>query len=396
MRWSSAVSDEGDLRQAVVDTAAQTTNGLAGAAPDLAVVFVSAQHREHFDELPALLKPHIGNALLLGCTAGGVIGGGREVEMRPGFSLTLASMPGVDLQPFILSEDQLPNEDAPPDDWQQLVGVPAGTEAHFVLLSDPFTFPVEQLVVGLDYAFPNAAKVGGLASGGNRPGINRLYLGDEVRAHGAVGVAFSGNVTVDTVVAQGCRPIGEPMLVTNCDRNVLLEVDGRRPLEVLQELYERANAHDRNLFQQSLFLGVVMDELQSEYKLGDFLIRNVVGGERETGAIYVGALLRENQTVQFHLRDAGTAADDLRNMLGMYLSEHDPQQAQGALLFSCLGRGVGLYGQPDHDTNLFLEYVGPVPLGGFFCNGEIGQVSGGTYVHGYTSSFGIFRPVKED
>ncbi len=396
MRWSSAISDLSDLPNAVTAAATEALAGLDGAPPDLAVVFVSAHHRPNFEAVPWLLKPLLGEALLLGCTAGGVIGGGREVEQRPGFSITLASLPGVELNPFTITNEQLPNQDAPPDAWHALVGATPDRDPQFVLLSDPFTTNIDDLVVGLDYAFPKAVKVGGLASAAGRPGVNTLYLGGQTVKQGAVGVALTGNITVDTVVAQGCRPIGQPMQITACERNVLTGLDGRPPLEVLQDLYARANDHDQTLFQGSLFLGIVMDELQGEYRMGDFLIRNLMGAERETGALYIGAMLRENQTVQFHLRDAGAASDDLRNMLSTYLSEHDPAQAEGALLFSCLGRGVGLYGVPDHDTDLFREFVGPLPLGGFFCNGEIGQVGGGTYVHGYTSSFGIFRPARRD
>lgn len=396
MRWSSAVSDHADLAQAVAVAAGEALAALEGAAPDLAVVFVSTHHYGGFDVVPQLVRPHVGQALLLGCTAGGVIGGGHEVEQRPGFSITLAHLPQVDVTPFTITDDQLPSADAPPEPWRALVGTAPDRDPHFVLLADPFSIRIDDLVVGLDYAFPRAAKVGGLASAGTRAGINRLYLGDAVVAQGAVGVALTGNVAVDTVVAQGCRPIGQPMQVTACDRNLLLELDGRPPLDVLQDLYSRADEHDQRLFQTSLFIGLVMDELQTEYKVGDFLIRNLLGADRASGGLYVGALLRDHQTVQFHLRDASTASDDLRNMLGMYLAEHEPRHAEGALLFSCLGRGAGLFGAPDHDTDLFREFVGPVPLGGFFCNGEIGQVGGGTYVHGYTSSFGIFRPARRD
>ncbi|MSQ09398.1 MAG: hypothetical protein EXR52_00095 [Dehalococcoidia bacterium] len=396
MRWSSAISDNADLAVAIRDATTEAIADLEGEPAHLAVVFVSTHHYGGFDLLPELLQPLLGDALLLGCSAGGVIGGGHEVEQRPGFSITLASLPGVEIAPFTVTDDELPNQDASPDAWATLVHTTPDANPHFVLLADPFSMRIDDLVVGLDYAFPLAAKVGGMASAGARSGVNALYLGDQVIKSGGVGVALTGNVAVDTVVAQGCRPIGEPMQITRCEHNALLEVAGRPPMEVLQELFSRANTHDQQLFSGSLFLGLVMDELASEYKLGDFLIRNLMGVDREHGAVYIGAMLREHQTVQFHLRDAGTASDDLRNMLGMYLAEHEPRHAEGALLFSCLGRGTGLFGAPDHDTDLFREFVGPVPLGGFFCNGEIGQVGGGTYVHGYTSSFGIFRPARRD
>ena len=199
-------------------------------------------------------------------------------------------------------------------------------------------------------------------------------------------MALDGDVVIDTVVAQGCRPIGEPMFVTRCERNFLYEVDGRSPAAVLSDLHRRASTRDKELFRSSLFLGIVMRE-QQEYQQGDFLVRNVLGLDGKTGAVAVGALLRTGMVVQFHLRDARTSAEDLDTLLGRYAG-----QPVGSLLFSCLGRGVHLYGRADHDTDLARRHFGDLPLGGFFCNGEIGPVQGTTFLHGYTSAFGLFRP----
>jgi small ligand-binding sensory domain FIST len=202
-----------------------------------------------------------------------------------------------------------------------------------------------------------------------------------------VGVALSGNVTVDTIVAQGCRPIGQPMFVTRCERNVLHELDGRRAIVVMQALHDTLSPRDRELLRSSLFLGVVMDESRQEYTHGDFLIRNVLGIDPQQGSLVVGTALHQGQVVQFHLRDAQTSAEDLTALLARYR-----ERPAGSLLFSCLGRGQHLYGQADHDTEAFRAAVGDVPLGGFFCNGEIGPVRGRTFLHGYTSAFGLFRP----
>jgi small ligand-binding sensory domain FIST len=234
--------------------------------------------------------------------------------------------------------------------------------------------------------------VGGLASGANAPGGNALYLGAEVRRAGAAGVALSGNVSVETVVAQGCRPIGVPMRITRSERNLVYELDGTPPLQVLQELYEKLSDADCKLLQQALFLGLLMDELEGEPRPGRFLIRNLLGIDPERGALAVGEELRNGQIVQFHLRDARTSAEDLKSVLRDFVTTDTGEGVHGALLFSCLGRGVHLYGKPDHDTDIFRNVLGAVPLGGFFCNGEIGPVGGSTHLHGYTSSFGLFRP----
>ena len=392
MRWSSAVSDAPSVADAVSQCAATIEAEFVAPAADLIVAFASAHHATDFEAVPELVRQHIGDGLLIGCSGGGVIGAGREVEHRPGFAMTVAHLPDVELAPFHIENDTLPDADSAPEKWEALVGTRADVQPQFILLADPFSIAAESLLMGLDYAFPKSVKIGGLASGAQQPGGNALYLADNLHRSGAVGVAMHGAIAVDTIVAQGCRPIGRPMQVTSCSKNTLLELDERKPLEVLKTIFEGLSERDQQLVSHSLFLGVVMDPLNDSPQLGDYLIRNIIGADHERGALAIGEMLKEGQTVQFHLRDAETSVQDLDALLSRYGSENPIYEDTGALLFSCLGRGEYLYGRPDHDTDMFREKVSAMPLTGFFCNGEIGQVDGTTYLHGYTSSFGIFRP----
>lgn len=326
-----------------------------------------------------------GSGLVLGCTARSVIGGGHEVEHGPSLSLAAGLLPGVTLHPFHFDRGDGPSEELL---FERFGG--AGEKPHFLLLSDPFSFDVEPFLRRLDAAFPGACKIGGLASSGSAPGDNVLYVGSEVHREGVVGVALSGNVEVDAVVAQGCRPIGSPLFVTRAQENRIYELDGQPALAVLQDLHRTLSAEDQALARGSLFLGLEMKQSLSEYGHGDFLIRNLIGSERDSQALVVGALPGERAVVQFHLRDARTSADDLNARLERYVAG-SPGDVRGALLFSCLGRGAGLYGEPDHDSEALREHLGPVPVAGFFGNGEIGPVEGRTFVHGYTSAFALFR-----
>ncbi|HTM19139.1 MAG TPA: FIST C-terminal domain-containing protein, partial [Kofleriaceae bacterium] len=194
-----------------------------------------------------------------------------------------------------------------------------------------------------------------------------------------------------TVVAQGCRPIGAPLFATRAEGNLIHELDGTPAVEVLESLYSELPARDQALFRTSLFIGVVMDERREVYRQGDFLVRNLIGIDARSGALAVSARLRANAVVQFQLRDADTSAADLQALL----DARDGDAPAGALLFSCMGRGEMLYGRPHHDAEMFRARVGAVPLGGFFCNGEIGPVAGRTHLHGYTSSFALFRPRRD-
>ena len=389
MKWASAASDDANLELAVLRAASQVQARLEGCQPDLLIAFVSAEHAADLERLPALLANEFPNALLLGCSAGGVIGGGREIEQRPGVALTAAFLPGVTVTPLRLDDQTMPAA-ADAAAWRAAVGVEPAANPHFVLLPDPFSVDAQRLLRGLDGAFPGSTTVGGIASGGRQPGSTALFLGRQVVHDGLVGVALSGNLAVETIVAQGCRPIGEPMFVTAAERNLIRALDGRPPLEVLEELHDRLEPRDRQLARHSLFLGIVMKEDRQDYRQGDFLIRNLLGVDSASGALAIGALVEANAVVQFHLRDAATSAADLTALLDRH-QQRAPVPPRGALLFSCLGRGQFLYGRADHDTDLFRQYIGDVPLGGFFCNGEIGPVHGTTFLHGYTSAFALFR-----
>jgi small ligand-binding sensory domain FIST len=377
MRWASALSTNAETNAALGEATAIVRRDLDGARADLLMAFVSAHHAPRYELVLSALRESFPEARLAGCSAAGVIGAGQEAEARPALSLTAAWLPGVQLA--VAQGDDALDFGTLPD------------EPHFLVLADGFTCDAEGLVGSLDEAFPTAAKVGGLASGGRFPGDNALFCDQTVHRGGAVVVALGGNVNVETIVAQGCRPVGRPLVVTRADENLIRELDKRKPSDVLHELYETLGERDQQLFRNSLFVGIEMRSSQVEVRSGEFLVRNLVGMEKDSGALAIGAAVQPWQVVQFFLRDSKTAEDDLKRRLDLYKGDRRPRPA-GALLFSCVGRGEHLFGKPDHDSGLFRERLGPVPLGGFYCNGEIGPVGSTTFLHGYTSAFGLFRP----
>lgn len=391
MQWASAIAEDLDPEVAADAVVAAVRGQLGEPKPDLAFLFCADAHRPAYDRLVERVRQNLPGVVLIGCSARSVIGGGREVEGRAALSLTVARLPGVALRPMRVAGDGFPRGI---DSWREHFEIAAVPDPHFVLFADPWSCDAESLVRQLDADFPDSTVIGGLASGAERAGENALFLGDRIHVEGLVGVALQGNVRVDSVVAQGCRPIGQPMFVTRVrDQHVLVEVDGRPPVDVIRDLFECADARDRGLLQSALFLGIEMRPDLSAYGRGDFLIRNVMAADSSTGALTIAAPLQEGLVVQFHLRDAQTSAEDLEERLALYQIERGAMgPPHGALLFSCLGRGAWLYGVPNHDSDAFRRHLGAVPLGGFFCNGEIGPVEQRTFLHGYTSAFGLFRP----
>lgn len=388
MRWASAVSEERTLSAAFEAARAAVEAGLDGQRPDLLLCFASGHPAGELTRLPRLVADRVSPRAFLGCSAAGVIGGERELELRPGLALVAAALPGVELTTFHLDGGDLPDLDHGPATWHRALRVPPEPAPGMLLLCDPASFDPHDLLLGLDFAWPGARKLGGLASAGRQ---NVLLRDGEAHPSGVVGLALSGDVVLDPLVAQGCRPIGQPWTVTACRHNLLLELDGRPPVELLQELHEGLSGREQELFREALHLGIATSSLGEPR---EFLIRNVLGADSQEGILAVGALLRPGQTVQFHVRDAVAAAEDLEQHLSRFAAAERPTRPAGALLFSCTGRGERLYGQPDHDSQAFRRHLGPVPLGGFFCGGEIGPVGDTTHLHGYTSAFGVFRPAR--
>ncbi|MGB3308777.1 MAG: FIST N-terminal domain-containing protein [Nodosilinea sp.] len=402
MEWANAVSTCPSLEGAVKEVAEQLKGRLT-TTPDLGLVFIASSFTSEFARLLPLLQSLLPIPALVGCSGGGIVGTDaqgqpQELEDIPALSLTVAKLPGVSVQSFYLSSDDLPDLDSPPDAWSDLIGVAPEQNPQFILMADPFSSSINDLLQGLDFAYPNGVKIGGLASIG---GFNRhsgLFCDRTLHAEGIVGVALSGPLVLDTIVAQGCRPIGPIYRVDSAERNILLTLgtaagdDPRPPLEILQELFETLSEGDRKLAQSSLFIGVAKDSFKLTLDQGDFLIRTLLGVDPKVGAIAVGDRLRPGQRVQFHLRDAHTSAIDLENLLQRYQRQTPASTTTaGALMFACNGRGEGLYNQANFDSNLFAQYLPGLPLGGFFCGGEIGPVGQTTFLHGFTSVFGICR-----
>jgi small ligand-binding sensory domain FIST len=396
MKWASAISRSPRLDAALADVVEQAARGLDQIEPDLVFLFLSANFAPDAKRIAARLAPWLGSALLVGCSAQGVAGGGRETEGEPAIALLAGVLPDVDIEARHVTQDLLRMPVADAAGWRALLGVDLDDPA-FVVIADPHSVPVEALVKGLDVAHPGATKVGGIASGGQQPGSHVLLLGTDVYRAGAIVLALGGNVRLDAIVAQGCKPVGEPHFVTSCHEHLLRELDGASPRDVLTRLYENLSPADRQLFGHAVFVGLALPGEHRELHAGDFLVRNLLGLDPDTGALWIGGELQPNSILQFHLRDAATSAADLDRQLQRFVARGGG--ASGALMFSCVGRGAGLYGRPDHDTLAFQRHLGEVPLGGFFGNGEIGPVAMGnrapaTYVHGHTSAFGVFRPKR--
>ncbi len=372
----------------------QLKAGVSAPIPDLLVLFVTGPLQPHFERIAAELRAAINPRIMIGCTAESVLGSDREIERVPAASALLMSLPGAVIDTFHFADEE----------WPELLNEPGTLQARleagddlraFLMLGDPYSTPVVQLLDACSTLFPQAPVFGGMASNAQEPGETRLVMNDQVFSSGLVGVSFAGKLQIDTVVSQGCRPIGETFVITKGQRNVIQELGGKPALQVIHEMITGLPLLERNLLETNgLFVGRVIDEGKGSYGRGDFIVRNLMEVQRDTGAIAIGDLVRPGQTVQFHVRDAATASEDLRLLL-----EGELQLANapvGVLLFTCNGRGTRMFQRPNHDVDTTRSILGPVPIAGFFCAGELGPVGQRNFIHGQTASLALFRPAEEE
>ena len=349
---------------------------VGGTGPDLLTIFVTGPQLGALEDVVRATRELLRPRTLLATTAVSVLGGSREVEEHAAVTMGAAW--------FDAPVTPVRVRSAPGADGPSLVGLDglAGAAGTLVLLADPFTVPVEPVVEHLGRIAPDLAVVGGCASAARGPGGNRVVLDGALHGDGAVGALLDPAVPVTTVVSQGCRPIGEPLTVTRAERNVLFELGGRPALERLMSVIEGLDEHERSLAAEGLHVGRVIDEQRDEFGRGDFLVRGVLGGDREAGAVAVGDEVPVGATVQFQVRDAASADEDLRELT-------EGRSAAGALVFTCNGRGARFFGAPDHDATVVSESLEGAAVTGMFCAGELGPVGGRNFLHTYTASLAL-------
>jgi small ligand-binding sensory domain FIST len=388
MPFAAALSTSRDTNKALEEVCSQALAQIQGA-PDLAVLFFSPHHAPAAARLAAAQK-RLGARCLFGCPGEAIVGNDQEVEQNPALSLWLGRWPAeVTLTPFHLVAEETA-------DGYTLLGWPDALtgadprQALILMVGDPYTFPVDAFLRQVNEAHRGLRVMGGMASGTRGPGQCPLILGDQVLDEGAVGVLLQGPVKARAVVSQGCRPIGRHMVITKAEGNIIAGLGGKTPLEQLQQLWAELSPRDQQLLQQGLHIGRVLNEYQDTFQRGDFLVRNVMGLDQDSGALAVTDRVRVGQTVQFHVRDAATADEDLHALLRLDRSAHAGPPA-GALLFTCNGRGTRLFAGPHHDARVVRAEAGPVPLAGFFAQGELGPVGGQNFIHGFTASVVLFE-----
>ncbi len=354
----------------------------------LGMVFMTPAFFGVAAEVLELLRLHARIPLLVGCSSRGLVVNGSELEEDTGLVVQLFNLPGARAKAIHITQAQL-EFTGQPADWHRISGLTPSNVRGWLVFADPFQLDGERWLDTWNLAYPGIPAMGGLAGGPASENHTHLYLDGEVHSEGVIAVGLSGSVRLETVTSQGCTPIGAPWTITKSDRNLIHQIANRPAYRVLVETFESLPREEQLRSQGNLFVGFAGNEYCEEFHRGDFLVRNLLGADPQNGIIAVGAQPRPGQTLQFHRRDAATATEDLVAVLDRARTRLAGSTIYGGLLCVCNGRGRHLFGKTDHDAGLVQELLGPIPVAGLFCNGELGPVGGRTFLHGYTASLGL-------
>ncbi len=390
IRFAAAVSTRQSHSEAIAELSEHVREAIPGQ-PDLCMVFFTAHHLPSASAISRQINETLNPGMLIGNSAESVLALDREIERSPGISMLAASLPGARIESFT-EEDLAFGADR--EAIRESLHVADDTRG-VLLLADPFT-PLGRLLPSLSEALvtppdlPAIPLIGGVASAGAQPNQNRFFLQDRVRTGGIAGLTVSGRLRVDSLVSQGCRPIGRPMVVTGARRNLIESLGGQPALAAFKGIIQGLDDRDRELLTKGLFVGLVVNEYKDRFGRGDFLIRNVIGVDENQGYLAVSDEVRTGRTIQFHVRDARTAVEDLELLLAAQQLDSTPA---GALLLTCNGRGSRLFSRPHTDVTTIGNTFPNLPMAGFFAAGEIGPVGGRSYLHGHTAALALFRSV---
>lgn len=350
---------------------------------------MSQKFSPHAQQVLEILRVHARIPLLAGCSSNSLIVGGNEIEENAGLALALYSLPGAELKGFHFAQTQV-EEAGGPGYWPAETGVAPGQTNGWLVFIDPFQIDSESWMRTWNEAYAPLPVFGGLASGDFREQSTQVYLNGDVFDEGGVAISVGGAVKLAGVISQGCTPIGDTWTLTRVERNFIHEIGNRPAYTVLSETFSRLTPDEQRKTQGNVFIGLVVNEYLDEYHRGDFLVRNLLGGDPQSGVISVGALPRPGQTIQFQRRDAAAAAEDMDELLARAKRNLAGATIYGGCLCSCNGRGRNLFGEPNHDAKTIQRQIGPFGMAGFFCNGEIGPVGEKNFLHGYTASLALF------
>lgn len=388
---------------------------LSGRVPTFAFLFSARYGPTAFESLAGRLSAALRIDAIVGMSSSGIIGGRTTVEDRAGVSVLVGSFPGAEARAFVAPSHAIPIEDGEPlDEWSGVLLRAGDDHRGTVLFADPSTVAVSRLLPSLYEAGRGMAVLGALTDSPEaarreaEPSV--LYARGTAQRGGLVGLTLSGAIQMDTILAQSCRPVGPPMIVTKSHRNLIRELGGRNAIEAVQSVAKEFSKQERSLLGGGLFIGIAADEYRERFGRGDFIVRRVLGGHGASGSLAIDQPVRPGRTVQVHLLDPNLAHDDLGLLLDAQKLHGVPA---GALILTDPARGRTMFEDEWSDATAIARAFdavrsgedaakggyeiagigGSIPAAGCFAPGQIAPIGGTCRVHSTCAAIGLFRSI---
>jgi small ligand-binding sensory domain FIST len=383
IRAAVGVSTERNTARAALEAAGQVVEAFDGSGADWCIAFVSGEHRDHLAALTDSLSGALDTPYIAGCSAAGVMVGGREYESGPVLGVLAVGSDQLLATPFMFHDEGDQGSTAGVRLGQRLAGS-RGSEDLLLVWPDPFNVRPDRLLQSVDAVLGPVPVVGGAASVSLPDASTFQFCGPECGEASVSGIRLGGRFRHVIGVTQGCRPLGGPLRVTGAHENLLLEIEGRPALEVLRECAPAGSLDEMDWGLQFLFVGLLPDPDAPRVESGEYLVRNIVTADPDTGVLAIADTVEEGQHIVFVVREPAAARQDLAAMLEQVSDRRTGLDYRFGLYFNCLARGRSLYQEGGIDSALLAEALPGVPLLGFFCNAEIGPIRGQNRLFTYT------------
>lgn len=383
IRASVGISTERSSARGALDAARQVVEGLGGEQPDWCIAFATSEHAENLHALLESLAGAAGTPYVAGCSASGILGAGAELEEGPAIGLLGVRSDQMRATPFLFHDEGDRGMTAGIRLGQRLMNS-RNSDDMLLVWPDPFYVRPDRLLQSIDAVLGNIRVVGGAASAQGAEDATFQFCGSETGKSSVSGIRLGGRFRHAIGITQGCRPLGEPVRVTRSHDNMILEIDGRPALEVLRQQAPAEIMEDLDWAFNFLFIGMMAGPAEEEGNTSEYVARNIVSADPDTGVLAVAERVEEGQSILFAHREAASAREDLKRLLDEVSPRHTGLDYRFGLYFNCLARGRSLYNEDGTDTAMIREALPEIPIIGFFSNAEIGPLRGVNQLFTYT------------
>ena len=348
--------------------------GQGSTLANLGLLYVTEPLAPKLPELLDYLRKNTGVGDWIGSVGSGICATGHEIYDEPAAAVMLAVLPDDSYRLLPSGIDSITDMVSANRNWIAEQGV------HFgIVHGDPRNSHLPQIIEALSTELDPGFLVGGLSSANEE--MNQLQIAGDTCQDGLSGVLMSSAIPVISGLTQGCTPLDNKHTITRCERNILVELDGRPALDVFHEDIGEVLSKDLSKVPGYIFAGLPVPGSDT----GDYVVRNLVGIDPEQKLLAIGDYVEEEDAIMFCRRDGESAREDMQRML-RDLADRAPGEIRGGVYYTCLGRGRYQFGEDSEELRMIRDELGDFPLVGFFANGEISH----NRLYGYTGVLTLF------